>query len=87
MLDGFDRDWLNIKERKPDLTFPVGVGGMTVFPGDVIVADGDGLIVAPRARALEVGKPAREIRLGGEQSRAKLHEKLQIPSDRTVKNK
>jgi regulator of RNase E activity RraA len=67
--------------------FPVSVGGVTVFPGDVIVADGDGVIVVPRVRALEVGKLAREIWVGDEQGRAKLYEKLQIPLDRTVKNK
>jgi 4-hydroxy-4-methyl-2-oxoglutarate aldolase len=67
--------------------FPVSVGGVTVFPGDVIVADGDGVIVVPRARALEVGKLARDIWVGDEQGRAKLYEKLQIPFDRTVKNK
>jgi 4-hydroxy-4-methyl-2-oxoglutarate aldolase len=33
---------------------PVIVGGVLVKPGDVIVSDGDGMIVVPRAHATEV---------------------------------
>ena len=40
---------------------PVSVGGVTVNPGDVIVADGDGVIVVPQDVALEVARYAREI--------------------------
>ena len=37
---------------------PVAVGGVLVHPGDVVVADGDGIIVVPRARAIEVARYA-----------------------------
>jgi 4-hydroxy-4-methyl-2-oxoglutarate aldolase len=37
---------------------PVTVGGVLVRPGDVVVADGDGVIVVPRERAEEVAKAA-----------------------------
>ena len=37
---------------------PVTVGGVLVRPGDVVVADGDGVIVVPRERAEEVAKEA-----------------------------
>jgi len=67
--------------------FPVSVGGVTVYPGDVIVADGDGVIVVPRRRALEVGRLAREIHVGDERGRAKRYDRLGIPLDETVKDK
>lgn len=37
---------------------PVAVGGVTVWPGDVVVADNDGVIVVPRSVAVEVGERA-----------------------------
>jgi regulator of RNase E activity RraA len=39
---------------------PVGCGGVAVFPGDVIVADGDGAVVIPQAIAAEVATAAAE---------------------------
>jgi len=37
---------------------PVRVGGVSVSTGDVVVADGDGVIVVPQNRALEVAEQA-----------------------------
>ncbi|MCP5110891.1 MAG: RraA family protein, partial [bacterium] len=37
---------------------PVTIGGVLVRPGDVVVADGDGVIVVPRERAEEVAAAA-----------------------------
>ena len=37
---------------------PVTIGGVLVRPGDVIVADGDGVVVVPRERAMEVAAAA-----------------------------
>jgi regulator of RNase E activity RraA len=67
--------------------FPINCGGVLVFPGDLIVADGDGVIVVPRLHALEVAKLAREINLGDEKSRAERFKRLGIPLDETVKVK
>ena len=64
--------------------FPINCGGVLVYPGDLVVGDGDGVIVVPRERALEVGKIAREIHVGDEKSRAERYKRLGIPLDETV---
>ncbi len=50
--------------------FPVTCAGVLVYPGDLIVADGDGVIVVPRENALQVGKLAKEIMTGDQSSRS-----------------
>ena len=67
--------------------FPVNCGGVLVYPGDVVVADGDGVIVVPRELALEVGKHAREINDEDQASRAQRFKRLGIPLDETVIDK
>ena len=64
--------------------FPINCGGVLVFPGDVIVADGDGVLVVPREHALTVGRLAREINAGDEKSRAARYRRLGLPLDETV---
>lgn len=39
---------------------PIGCGGVAVFPGDVIVADGDGAVCIPQALAADVAKAGEE---------------------------
>ena len=43
-----------------DLQCPIGCGGAAVFPGDILVGDAEGVVVAPRALAEEVAKDAVE---------------------------
>jgi regulator of RNase E activity RraA len=64
---------------------PIVCGGVTVMPGDVIVADGDGVIVVPRPRAEEVAKYAKKILDEDKAGRRKLYEKLGLPADDSVK--
>lgn len=49
--------------------FPINCAGVLVYPGDLIVADGDGVIVVPREHALIVGKLANEIMTGDQAGR------------------
>src|SRR5690606_38827939 len=42
-----------------DLQTPVGCGGVAVIPGDVLVCDGDGVVVVPQALVDEVAEDAR----------------------------
>jgi regulator of RNase E activity RraA len=49
--------------------FPISCAGVLVYPGDLIVADGDGVIVVPREHALEVGRLAYEIMTGDQAGR------------------
>jgi len=64
--------------------FPMNCGGVLVYPGDLVVADGDGVIVVPREHALQVGELAREVMEGDQKGRAKRYENLGIPLDETV---
>jgi len=64
---------------------PVVVGGTLVMPGDVIVADGDGVIVVPRRAAREVAEYARKVMDGDKAGRRKKYEQLGLPLDDSVK--
>lgn len=64
---------------------PVSIGGVLVCPGDVVVADADGVIVVPREKAELVAKYAREILDKDKDARANLYQKVGLPVDRTVK--
>ncbi len=64
---------------------PVSVGGVLVFPGDVVVADSDGVVVVPRAQAARVAEAARKILEGDKKARRSLYEKTGRPLDQTVK--
>lgn len=43
-----------------DLQCPIACGGVAVFPGDVLVGDGDGVVVVPRALADEIALDGSE---------------------------
>lgn len=43
-----------------DCDLPIGCGGVLVHPGDVVVGDGDGVLVLPLAMAAEVARDAAE---------------------------
>jgi regulator of RNase E activity RraA len=64
---------------------PIVVGGVLVRPGDVVVADGDGVIVVPREQVDEVLRIAWDIAKGDKAGRLKLYEKTGKPPDATVR--
>ncbi len=48
----------------PDLQVPVACGGVSVFPGDVLVGDSDGVVVLPRVLVPQLARDgARQERL------------------------
>ena len=63
---------------------PVAIGGVTIFPGDIIVADGDGVIVVPRIVAEQVGIQAKKMISEDKATRRALYEKLGWELDNTV---
>ena len=60
-------------------------GTVLVMPGDVIVPDGDGVIVVPRRSVKEVAEYARKILDGDKAGRRKRYEQLGLPLDDSVK--
>ncbi len=64
---------------------PVVIGGVLVVPGDVVVADGDGVIVVPRRCARAVAQYAQEVLKGDKAGRRKKYEQLGIPLDDSVR--
>lgn len=64
----------------------ISLGGVQINPGDVIVADGDGVIVVPREHAFAVAEFAYQILEGDKQGRRSLYEKLGRELDDTVKD-
>ena len=63
---------------------PVAVGHVLVMPGDIIVADSDGVAVVPRAKAEEIAKIARWIFEDDEVKRGKIYDSVGKPRDWTV---
>jgi 4-hydroxy-4-methyl-2-oxoglutarate aldolase len=63
---------------------PVAIGGVLVRPGDMVVADGDGVIVVPLEIAKEVAKWAHEEHVGDKKDRRKLYRKAGLKPDDTV---
>ena len=63
---------------------PIVCGGVLVMPGDVVVADGDGVLVVPRGVAADVARYARRIMDGDKAGRRRLYEALGLPSDPSV---
>jgi regulator of RNase E activity RraA len=64
---------------------PIVCGGVLVLPGDVVVADGDGVVVVPRAQAEDVARYARKIIEDDKEGRRELYRKLGLPPDPSIR--
>ena len=64
---------------------PIVCGGVLVVPGDVVVADGDGVVVVPRSKAEAVAAYARKIMEGDKEGRRDLYKKLGLKPDPSIK--
>lgn len=67
-----------------DVQRPVVVGGVLVHPGDVVVADSDGVVVVPRRVAVRVGQIAYQELVDDIAGRRRLYERLGFEFDETV---
>jgi len=63
---------------------PVGIGGVAIYPGDVVVGDGDGVIVVPRKIARDVAKWGWHEASRDKGKRKELYIALGMPLDHTV---
>lgn len=63
----------------------VEVAGVRVRPGDLVVADDDGVIVVPQEGAELVARVADEVLRGDKAGRRRRYEQLGLPLDDTVK--
>lgn len=70
-----------------DVQRPVVVGGCLVYPGDVIVADSDGVVVVPRRVAVRVGQIAYQELVDDIKGRRAYYESLGREIDETVANR
>jgi regulator of RNase E activity RraA len=62
----------------------INVGGVLVRPGDLIVADGDGVVVVPVEKVYDVVKVARAIADGDKAKRRGHYEKAGYEADATM---
>ena len=63
---------------------PITCAGVRVNPGDVVVADDDGVVVVPQDIADEVARRAKLIQEKDRPGRRRNYEKLGLPPDDTV---
>ena len=49
------------KHQALECNVPIGCGGVAVFPGDIAIGDGDGVIIVPAEMADDIANEAREM--------------------------
>lgn len=72
--------------RYADMNVPISIGGVAIYPGDIVVADGDSAIVVPRKVARDVAKYASRELFNDKNARRAKYEKLGWDLDESVIN-
>lgn len=67
-----------------DTQVPVNVGGVQFRPDDVVVGDGDGVVVVPSEWAREVGEAARAEQEADQEAREAYYEEVGLDPDFTL---
>jgi regulator of RNase E activity RraA len=67
-----------------DKDIPIAIGGVAIYPGDIVVGDGDGVIVVPRKVAKDVAKYAWQEASADKKTRKQLYIDLGMKLDNTV---
>jgi 4-hydroxy-4-methyl-2-oxoglutarate aldolase len=78
-----------IRPRRVELdgeNVPVTCGGVHVCPGDIVVADNDGVVVVPREHAREVAKYAQVEANADKVTRRRLYEEAGMETDFTLED-
>lgn len=63
---------------------PIAIGGVAIYPGDLVVADGDGVVVVPRKLVKDVAKYAWQEASADKKARKRMYLHLNMPLDETV---
>lgn len=75
---------VQVRLKLHEKNVPVAVNGVAVYPGDVVVADGDGVIVVPQQIAFDVAKYAHQERNNDRIERKKLYGLAGLQPDNSV---
>ncbi|MCL2833723.1 MAG: hypothetical protein FWD78_11185 [Treponema sp.] len=70
--------------RFVDKDIPIGIGGVAIYPGDIVVGDGDGVIVVPRKIAKDVAKYAWQEASHDKKARKQLYIDMGMALDESV---
>ncbi|MDR2750619.1 MAG: RraA family protein [Clostridiales bacterium] len=75
-------DQARIRYHEKDI--PIAIGGVAIYPGDLIVADGDGVIAVPRKAVADVAKYAWQEASNDKKARRSMYIDLGMALDSTV---
>lgn len=75
-------DQARIRYLEKDI--PIAIGGVAIYPGDIVVADGDGVVVVPRKVARDVAKYAKQELIADKAARKQHYIDLGMELDDTV---